>query len=170
MQTTNMRGAAPLCPKFITGLARTLLLTIPAMPAYGQLFQNITIGDPKALGLANAVTADPPGIDSIHFNPAGLAKLKGRHTNYKFLSGHMTIESTTGSQAHSQKVRDAFEQINPGQNFPVDDQANRSASTSAPMVMLPFFGLTEPALLAAPYGGVSVELRDSGITLATMAY
>ena len=29
------------------------------------------------MALGNAVTADPPGIDSIHFNPAGLARLPG---------------------------------------------------------------------------------------------
>ncbi len=29
------------------------------------------------MSLGNAVTADPPGIDAIHFNPAGLTRLKG---------------------------------------------------------------------------------------------
>jgi len=31
----------------------------------------------KAMSMGNAVTADPPGIDSIHFNPAGLSHLEG---------------------------------------------------------------------------------------------
>ncbi len=30
-----------------------------------------------AMSLGNAVTADPPGLDSIHFNPAGLARIEG---------------------------------------------------------------------------------------------
>ncbi|TMH13785.1 MAG: outer membrane transport protein [Betaproteobacteria bacterium] len=30
---------------------------------------------PIAMSLGNAVTADPPGIDAIHFNPAGLARI-----------------------------------------------------------------------------------------------
>jgi long-subunit fatty acid transport protein len=34
--------------------------------------------DPKAMSLGNAVTADPPGTASIHFNPAGLSKLQGK--------------------------------------------------------------------------------------------
>ena len=42
-----------------------------------QLAQNLTI-HPKALALGNAVTADPPGIMAIHYNPAGLTKLDGR--------------------------------------------------------------------------------------------
>jgi len=29
-----------------------------------------------AMSLGNAVTADPPGLDSIHFNPAGLARIE----------------------------------------------------------------------------------------------
>lgn len=43
-----------------------------SLSVYGQLGQNLTIGNAKALSLANAVTADPPGPDSLHFNPAGL--------------------------------------------------------------------------------------------------
>lgn len=31
--------------------------------------------DPKAISLANSVTADPPGIAAIHYNPAGLSHM-----------------------------------------------------------------------------------------------
>src|SRR3990167_5596490 len=37
-----------------------------------ELIEDLTVVSPKALALANAVTADPPGIDFIHFNAAGL--------------------------------------------------------------------------------------------------
>jgi len=40
------------------------------------LTENLTTSV-TAMALGNAVTADPPGIDSIHFNPAGLARLTG---------------------------------------------------------------------------------------------
>ncbi len=43
--------------------------------ASAQLTDNLSLGNPKALALGHAVTADPPGIDSIHYNPAGLAKI-----------------------------------------------------------------------------------------------
>lgn len=49
---------------------------------YGQLGENLTIGNAKATALANAVTADPPGIDSINFNPAGLAKVRTGKTGW----------------------------------------------------------------------------------------
>ncbi|MDC8757341.1 OmpP1/FadL family transporter [Janthinobacterium fluminis] len=47
-----------------------------APPARAAITENLTTSV-VAMALGNAVTADPPGIDSIHFNPAGLARLKG---------------------------------------------------------------------------------------------
>ena len=48
---------------------------IMAGVAQAQLANNLTIGNPKAKGLANAVTADSTGIDAVHYNPAALTKL-----------------------------------------------------------------------------------------------
>ncbi len=39
-----------------------------------------------AMSLGNAVTADPPGIESIHFNPAGLARLEGKQKYDSFFA------------------------------------------------------------------------------------
>ncbi|MET3130939.1 long-subunit fatty acid transport protein [Oxalobacteraceae bacterium GrIS 1.11] len=47
-----------------------------APPALAALTENLTTSV-TAMALGNAVTADPPGIDSIHFNPAGLARMTG---------------------------------------------------------------------------------------------
>lgn len=44
--------------------------------ANAQLGQNLAV-DIRSLSMGNAVTADPPGISAIHFNPAALAKLMG---------------------------------------------------------------------------------------------
>ena len=65
------------------GVAAVFLTTI--QHGHAALVENLTLGNAKALALANAVTADPPGIDSIHFNPAGLAAMKGRQSNLKIL-------------------------------------------------------------------------------------
>ena len=71
----------------VSPLVRLLsVLSISAMaltPAYAVLTDNLTIVNAKAISLGNAVTADPPGVDSIHFNPAGLAKIKGRESSIK---------------------------------------------------------------------------------------
>jgi long-subunit fatty acid transport protein len=47
-----------------------------ALPAQAALTENLATSA-TAMSLGNAVTADPPGIESIHFNPAGLTRLKG---------------------------------------------------------------------------------------------
>ena len=53
------------------GLA-ALLAGSFATGAKAQLANNLAI-DVRAMSMGHAVTADPPGIMAIHFNPAGLA-------------------------------------------------------------------------------------------------
>src|SRR5690554_8010988 len=57
-----------------------------------QMTQNLTL-HPKALALGNAVTADPPGLMSIHYNPAGLTKLDGRQLEVNMLSIYLDIDA-----------------------------------------------------------------------------
>lgn len=54
----------------------SLLLAAALPEAHASLSENL-LTSPTAMSLGNAVTADPPGVESIHFNPAGLARLKG---------------------------------------------------------------------------------------------
>ena len=49
-----------------------MLAAFAAASAHAALTENLAVS-PVAMSLGNAVTADPPGLDSIHFNPAGLA-------------------------------------------------------------------------------------------------
>lgn len=60
-----------------------LLLSSALPPAHAALTENL-LGSPVAMSLGNAVTADPPGTDSIHFNPAGLARLTGEIKSESF--------------------------------------------------------------------------------------
>lgn len=59
-----------------------LALAAAALAAFAQgdaraaFTENIGV-DPVAMSLGNAVTADPPGLNAVHFNPAGLTRLKG---------------------------------------------------------------------------------------------
>ncbi|GAC1376536.1 MAG: outer membrane protein transport protein [Aquirhabdus sp.] len=48
--------------------------------AHAELAQNLSV-DIRSLSLGNAVTADPPGISAIHFNPAGLSHIQGLQTD-----------------------------------------------------------------------------------------
>ncbi|MDX1695608.1 MAG: outer membrane protein transport protein [Ketobacteraceae bacterium] len=135
---------------------------------YGQILQNITVGSPKALALGHAVTADPPGLDSIHFNPAGLVKLTGRGQQFKLLGAHMEITSRTGEQRNVPAVVEEWENLY-GKPFPVDDQANLEDTASTPMLTIPFEGLTEVPAIIAPFGGGWFEAQ-TGMTFATTIY
>lgn len=66
-------------------LLAALVASLMSGGVQAQLVQNLTI-HPKALALGNAVTADPPGIMAIHYNPAGLTKLDGRQLEVNLLS------------------------------------------------------------------------------------
>lgn len=173
--------------------------SLAASAANAQITHNITLGNPKALGLANAVTADPPGVDSIHFNPAGLAKIKGRERQFKFLVAHMTLEGEFGRQEADdlasaynefQDASDAQDGVwdsterdpcfadvgdaaaNPDQAhcFQYDPIQNTSTSTSDATLILPTTGVKSVPILAVPFGGIAVEDPDYGWTFATAFY
>jgi len=57
-----------------------------------QLATNLAV-DVRAMSMGHAVTADPPGIMAIHFNPAGLAKLEGRRMDLQFVGADFSIEN-----------------------------------------------------------------------------
>lgn len=80
--------------KIVRDIAYTagLMLAVMASSASAQLATNISV-DLRALSLGNAVTADPPGISAVHYNPAGLAKLDGRRADYQFLAANFSIET-----------------------------------------------------------------------------
>lgn len=59
--------------------------------AYAQLAQNLTV-DIRSLSLGNAVTADPPGVNSIHFNPAGLTQVQGLQTDVNTVMLDLAVE------------------------------------------------------------------------------
>lgn len=72
-------------------LGGCLLLAL-AGSAHAQLAANLSI-DLRALSMGNAVTADPPGISAVHYNPAGLAKLDGRRMDIQFLTAIFGLET-----------------------------------------------------------------------------
>lgn len=75
-----------------------LLLAGLSFVARADLATNLSI-DIRALSLGNAVTADPPGISAIHYNPAGLAKLEGRQFDFQLFAAAMNIESAFSAPA-----------------------------------------------------------------------
>jgi len=68
------------CLTFWLQLIILLSLSVSSSLVFAQLANNLMV-DGAALSLGNAVTADPPKIHSIHYNVAGLSRLKGRHVS-----------------------------------------------------------------------------------------
>jgi len=52
----------------------TLVLSLSFRQAYAVFNEQIAV-DARAISLANTCTADPPGLMSVHYNPAGLSLL-----------------------------------------------------------------------------------------------
>lgn len=75
-----------LCPLTI-GILIAGLSTI----THAQLGQDLSV-DLRSLALGNAVTADPPGISAVHFNPAALAKLEGLQTDVQGILANFSIK------------------------------------------------------------------------------
>ena len=135
--------------------------------ANAAIVENIAIANAKAISLGNAVTADPPGIDSIHFNPAGLALLEGRQYQLKILAAKFGFEVEFGEhkQDFTQAIFDAL-----GYE---DEVVNSTSTNSAVGSKIPGKeGINEYPfpVVVMPFGGASFKPRDSRWTFATAVY
>ena len=148
-------------------IATTILIVVvffSSSVSHAQLAQNLFIGNPKAAALGNAVTADPPGIDSIHFNPAGLARLKGRRYELKF-----TVADVDAKGKFTESTNPEVVAIKEG--FHLDDPiANTESEVESYAVFLPGRGIVEVPFAAAPLGGISFSPPGSNMTFATGVY
>ncbi len=136
--------------------------------AQAQLGQSLLI-DPKALSLGNAVTADPPGINSIHYNPAGLTKLDGRQLSVSMLNVMLHSEAEYSlpdcpegePDCHSKDLLDVSE-----------DPVIGKHSESHAAAYIPGVGITPLHLpvLALPSGGFSINPPGSKFTFANAVY
>lgn len=143
-------------------VAALLCALFVSTQSHAQLAQNIFIGNPKALSLGNAVTADPPGTDAIHFNPAGLTRLKGRQFELKGVAADFSLEATFEP---GDELQQAFEMFPDTLQDPmVNGQTSEITGVS---VMLPGFGLTELPVLVAGLGNFSVEVPEKNLVWGT---
>lgn len=137
-----------------------------SVPVSAALVENVTMGNAKALALGNAVTADPPGVDSIHYNPAGLARIKQSVYNLKLLAASMNFGVNFGGY-------DEFTQEFIDYNGYVDDIPYSKSETSTIGLRVPFVeGITkwDAPVLVLPFGGAATYNSGSDITFATTVY
>jgi len=141
-------------PKFgtlssIVWVVLTLILT-NSSAIHAAANEQLVI-DAKAMALANAVSADPPDIMSIHYNPAGLSNQPdGRY---------FTLGFTTAIMQQTSKFKDDPEHsfMAPAlQNDPLDGSIGTSDSAS---MYLPIYGDPVDFLISPSYG---VSYRKPG--------
>jgi len=128
--------------------------------AHAELTDNIGI-DPKAMSLGNAVTADPPGLASIHFNPAGLARIE---TN-------VDDNIVTVASIRNYDTFEAAPDLNFG-GFKNDPLNGTSSGGGRQRLTLPVLGLMPWHLpgIALPSMGFAFHQEGSPFTFATLTY
>ena len=72
-------------------LAAAIIVSGCSSTTFAQLGTNLSV-DIRSLSMGNAVTADPPGISAIHFNPAALTKIEGLQTDVQGILANFDIK------------------------------------------------------------------------------
>ena len=141
-------------------LVHALALTLLAPGAQAGVTENL-VTSPTAMAMGNAVTADPPGIESIHFNPAGLARLTGTHH----------IDSVFVASIRNPNRFVSAPDIDIG-GFKDDPINGTSSGPVRQAVALPFLGIPKARLpgVLVPGLGVSYNAPGSRWTFGTMVY
>lgn len=137
------------------------LLTVGVLPAArAALTDNIAVS-PTAMSLGNAVTADPPGIDSIHFNPAGLARIKGN------LESHNILVASIRTHASFQQPSD----FNIG-GWHDDPLNGTSTGPVRQKLYIPVIGMPGWRLPGIAFAGLGFAFNkpDSPFTFGTLVY
>lgn len=144
-----------------------LLLGGWSLAAQAALVENLTIGSAKALALGNAVTADPPGLDSIHYNPAGLARIDGRIMQLKGIVAAFQFDARFGEYAPEAQAQIDYWGVGE------DEVENSESSTTTAALKLPFMEETKEwplPFIVVPLGGAAYSPPGSDLTFATSVY
>lgn len=143
-----------------------LLLTVWTLglsfSAQAALVENLAVS-PRAMSLGNAVTADPGGVESIHFNPAGLARLKGVQLHTTLFVAKELLWGRVSKPPD-------FEGIAGFTDLTGADGKRHESRDHA--LYIPGHGLTKPhiGMIAAPYIGFSYSKPGSNVTFADFFY
>ena len=135
--------------------------------AQAQLSHNLSVGNPIALSMGNSVTAYPVGSDSIHYNPAALAKIKNEFTQYKMQMGFIEHSGSISGAAPGQTYApiEGFEQ-----DPVLQGQLSRDVSVESTSLFLPFFGHTRLPFLVAPGYGFGIRSDNDKFVFANSAF
>jgi len=132
--------------------------------AEAQLATNLFI-DTKAMSMGNAVTADPVGIMSIHFNPAGLTKLDGRQVQFSLQNIYLKTE-------YSFDLPEDYDPDGQLLDISTDPVIGKSGEASA-AAYIPGVGIMPMdalPILQLPSAGMSIKPEGSKFTFANAVY
>lgn len=138
---------------------------------FGAVTENLSMANAKAAGMAYSVTADPPGVDSVFYNPAGLARVRRREAQINLL--YIDPDYAVDIGSHSQALDDCVDGVtcpgNLSDDIFYDEAENSESSTHAIVAVLPQGGLTDLPIGLLPFGGIAVPI-SSNITFGTSVF
>jgi long-subunit fatty acid transport protein len=122
---------------------------------------------PTAIGRANTTTADPPGMMSLHYNPAGLSNLEeGKVFEQGFVLPWLVV---THKFEADPEFAGFFGQWGPQEGQEHDPVAGKEDTNSSGVMYLPIYDDTLNFLIA-PSVGLSSRKPDSKWTFAVGNY
>ena len=160
-------------------LVTAIVLSGCSTQVFAHLGQNLSV-DVRSLSMGNAVTADPPGISAIHFNPAGLTKLKGLQTDVQGLVANFDIQREFSAPSgydvfgYSDDPLICNDALDNPSNLCTDFKDSVRGDVEYASLYIPILkkmvDLGEGWPVAAPTGGISYNPPGSKFTFATAVY
>lgn len=164
---------------YLKPLATALILMGSSSAVFAQLGLNLSV-DVRSLSMGNAVTADPPGISAIHFNPAALTKLEGLQTNVQGIVANFDIGKEFSAPAGYNVFGFSDDPLicNDSPDNPsglcTDYKGSVRGDVEYASLYVPFLkkvvNLPKGVPVIAPTGGVSYNPPGSKLTYATAVY
>ena len=159
----DMRKNRPVFQVILIAVGILLVISTNAFAAFVEQFA-IT---PKAISLANACTANPPGILSIHYNPAGLSKMpEGNMFNQSFTLPW--LQKTAKFKA-DKDFKGFMNTWGPQEGQEHDPVAGKRDTNSSGVMYIPILNRTINFLIG-PSMGISTKKPGSRWTFAIANY
>jgi len=158
-----VKKTAGLFAVLILASAAIMLAATPAFAAFTEQFAITT----KAISLANTCTANPPGVLSIHYNPAGLSKLPEGNVFSQGLTIPWLVK--TSKFTADKDFEGFFHQWGPQEGETPDPVAGTKDSNSSGALYVPILNKTVN-FLVGPSSGLSTRQPGSRWTFAIANY
>lgn len=163
----------------LSPLVTAIILTGCSSAAFAQLGTNLSV-DVRSLSMGNAVTADPPGISAVHFNPAALTKIEGLQTDVQGILANFDVKRQFSVPAGYNVFGYSDDPLvcNDGPEVSSDLCTDFKGSVSGDVeyaslyvpVLKKMVDLGEGTPLAAPTAAIAYNPPGSKMTFATAIY